>query len=420
MIFTERDKAFAANLFERVRAESAAAGGGVTRPSYSPVETRAAEVIAEAADSQALHSAYDDVGNLVVTVTTGKPKRATWIGSHLDSVPQGGNYDGLAGVVAAVLILSKAKETGLAHPLVGVGLRGEESAWFGTPHIGAKALLGKLDPGVLDGHRLDGLHRTFRQHIPTLREAMSSCVPSTEFLEKISRQEPLANPDEIIAWWELHIEQGPVLEKLEAPVGIVSGIDGSVRAPGAVMRGKAAHSGTTPHDDREDAVMRFVELMDALEQRRIGLVQSGIDVKITCGRVATRPDRHAITRVADEVTFSLDVRGKDLQAVRDVYAFASMYSLGALDLGNLVTTEPCALKGETYAATGKAANRLGVTAALMQSGAGHDVSVFHAAGVPSGLLFVRNSNGSHNPDEAMEMDDFMKGVEVLWETIAGS
>lgn len=416
-VFDEDDKKFAANLFARIRVESASPGGGVTRPSYSYVETRVAQLVAEAANGLELHTTYDDVANLVITTTPQRrraDKKATWLGSHLDSVPNGGNYDGLAGVVAAVLVLGKAKKLGIDKPLVGLGLRGEESAWFGMPHVGAKAMLGQLKFAELDRQRL---------FPPSLTLGASMMLVEAN-VSGLSHKKAVVDPDEIEAWWELHIEQGPVLECAGAAYGLVSSIAGSVRAPAAIMRGKAGHSGTTPHSMREDAVMRFADLMMALESRRAGIsseiLGSGLpnrELRFTCGRVSTNIERHSITSIADEVTFSLDVRGEDLSLVRDFYEFAASYAGDDLAWGDLVTTPPCPLDHGLLAESTRAAREVGGPFMTLPSGAGHDASVFQGVGIPSGMIFVRNANGSHNPNEAMAMADFMTALEVLWRSI---
>src|SRR5579871_1883214 len=140
-VFDSADRDLAAGLFESVRKLSAGRVG-VTRPSYSEIESAAMEVIGTVARQAGLATRFDAAANLVVEmpgIQGGKP--ACWLGSHLDSVPEGGNFDGLAGVVAGVLCAAKATRLGakLARPLAVLGLRGEESAWFGKPYLGSYA-----------------------------------------------------------------------------------------------------------------------------------------------------------------------------------------------------------------------------------------------------------------------------------------
>jgi beta-ureidopropionase / N-carbamoyl-L-amino-acid hydrolase len=439
-MFTSADRNLAETIFARVADATAAPGGGVCRPSYGHNETAAWSVVADAARGHDLHVRADAAGNLVILRDDRDreiPPGATWVGSHLDSVPCGGNYDGLAGVVAALLMLIKAREKSLSLPIVGLGLRGEESAWFGVPYLGSKAILGRITERDLDRHAYgvaarraagDGhvLYGNADEHV-TLRECMQEVGIDPQ---RLVVTPPLVQPQQIAEFWELHIEQGPVLAASGKPVGVVSGIRGSVRALDARVTGSAGHSGTTPHHMREDAVVRFVEVMTKLDDRRREIVAAGGDLVFTCGIVGTNPARHSVTTIADEVRFSLDVRSLvDDQAWLFMrYAESIGVKFGPVDqdplpgvipstLGNLVQTPSAACDPKMRERLFGACERLGVEHRLMPSGAGHDAAVFQQAGVPTGMIFVRNENGSHNPDEAMSMDDFMIGCEVLWRAI---
>src|SRR5687768_4818131 len=211
-------------MFEAVRKVSAARLG-VTRPSYSEVETRAMQVIASHATSLGLTTSYDAAANLVVALPAAIPdapqvKPAYWMGSHLDSVPEGGNYDGLAGVVAGVLCLAKARRLGVAlqRPLAVIGLRGEESAWFGKPYLGSYALFGKLT-----ARDLERKHRDSGRPLGEYLEEVGADV------NRIAAGEPLVEPRALGGWLELHIEQGPIMVARDAPVGVVTGIRGNLR-----------------------------------------------------------------------------------------------------------------------------------------------------------------------------------------------
>ena len=156
-VFDAADREYAAELFESVRKISAARLG-VTRPSYGEVETAALQLLAEEARKAGLLTRFDAAANLVIeTPDAPADKPPCWMGSHLDSVPEGGNYDGLAGVVAGLLCLVKAKRLGteLERPLAVIGLRGEESAWFGKPYLGSYALFGKLSARDLERRHRD-------------------------------------------------------------------------------------------------------------------------------------------------------------------------------------------------------------------------------------------------------------------------
>ena len=412
-VFTQADRDLAERLFERVANNTRSPiGSGVCRPSYGSNETLAWKYIAEQAKERGLLARPDTAGNLIVSIDSsvfehGRP--ATWIGSHLDSVPNGGNYDGLAGVVAAVLLVAKAKERKIELPLVGLGLRGEESAWFGTPYLGSKALLGKLDAR-------DFLRKR-RAELDVSCATLAECMRSVDAAPARVEEGPLVPLGQIRAFWELHIEQGPLLVARNKPVGVVTGIRGNVRASNARIRGKAGHSGTTPHNLRDDAVMSFVEAMTKLEARRRSLDEFGDDLVFTCGIVGTNPAKHAITTIADEVQLALDVRSLTDHHATQFMAYAEACGI---DLGEVVTTPSAKIAPEIWQRAAAACNRLGVDHEVMPSGAGHDAAVFQQAGIPAGMIFVRNGNGSHNPDEQMSTDDFLLGCEVLWETLVES
>ncbi len=403
--FGAADREFARYVFAHVATETADAGGGVTRASYSLGETSALEAVAVHAGALGLRPRVDGAGNLFVTRDGAWPDEAVVIGSHLDSVPNGGNYDGLAGVVAGLLVLDRARRDGRGESLVLLGLRGEESAWFGIPHVGAKALLGKLPSRDLQRRR---------RPAPGVDDAtLATCMVRCELGGSRS-------PPSIREFWELHIEQGPVLETAGVPLGVVTAIRGSARATDARVTGKAGHSGTTPHALREDAVIRFADLVHQLEVQRQRIVEQGQDLVFTIGCVSTDPARHGLTTIADLVRFTLDVRSADPGVAEDFCRHARRPNgcnpgwSPHLDLGDLVVTPGAVLSGDLVERAVRAAVGVGVDAPRMVSGAGHDAAVFAQAGIPTGMIFVRNQHGSHNPAESMDLDDFLLGVEALY------
>jgi N-carbamoyl-L-amino-acid hydrolase len=408
MIFTETDRDLAEGLFARIAAETTSSEGGVCRPSYGHEETVAWQIVADAAKNLDLHARTDAAANLVITRNSDPIEaRSTWVGSHLDSVPHGGNYDGLAGVVAALLLVAKARERNITLPIVGLGLRGEESAWFGTPYLGSKAILGMITQRDLDRRR----RATYSSApCPTL----GACMEQLGLMPTRLLEGPIVWPSAIGEFWELHIEQGPLLVSKAKAVGVVTGIRGNVRAPSARITGQAGHSGTTPHDLRDDAVVRFAEVMAKLEARRRTLAELGDDLVFTCGIVGTDPKKHSITTIADEVHLALDVRSLDDRLARDFLTYAE--SCG-VDLGEIVATPAATIAPSVWRRGARACEDLGVGHEVLPSGAGHDAAVFQRAGVTAGMIFVRNANGSHNPHEAMSTDDFLLGCEVLWRTI---
>ena len=416
-VFDRTDRQFAAELFEAVRKISAARVG-VTRPSYSEVETEAMGVLAEAARGAGLDTRRDAAANLVIEIAgapVGKP--AYWMGSHLDSVPEGGNFDGLAGVVAGLLCLAKAKRLGAAldRPLAVLGLRGEESAWFGKPYLGSYALFGKLSARDLE------------------RPQRDTGRPLGEYLEKagadvrsIAAGEPLVEAQAIGAWLELHIEQGPIMVARQAPVGVVTGIRGNLRHIAARCRGAAGHSGAVPRWLRRDAVFGLAELLMRLDDSWQALNARGVDLVVTSGIVGTDPREHSVSRIPGEVGFSLEIRSQSLETLEAFYQLVLVESAGTeksrgvkFEFGERILSEPGLIDREWAARLRRICGELQYPFIDIPSGAGHDAAVFANQGIPAGMIFIRNESGSHNPDEKMELDDFMMGAEVLYQALTG-
>lgn len=414
-VFDKADREYAAELFEAVRKVSAARVG-VTRPSFSEIETAAMNVVAEAARRAGLATRHDAAANLVIEMPgQAADKPAYWMGSHLDSVPEGGNYDGLAGVVAGLLCLAKAKRLGIAprRPVAVLGLRGEESAWFGKPYLGSYALFGKLSP-----HDLERKHRDTGRPLGEYMEKAGADV------QRIAAGEPLADAQAIAGWLELHIEQGPIMVAREAPVGIVTGIRGNLRHLAAVCRGAAGHSGAVPRWLRKDAVFALAELLMRLDENWQALNSRGVDLVVTSGVVGTDPRRHSISRIPGEVTFSLEIRSQSLETLEAFYQLVLVECAGIeksrgvkFEFGERILSEPGLIDREWATRLRRICGALQYPYIDIPSGAGHDAAIFANAGVPAGMIFIRNDNGSHNPDEKMALEDFMMGSEVLFQAV---
>jgi N-carbamoyl-L-amino-acid hydrolase len=343
----------------------------------------------------------------------GKP--GYWMGSHLDSVPEGGNFDGLAGVVAGLLCLVKAKRLGvpLTRPLAVLGLRGEESAWFGKPYLGSYALFGKLSPRDLE-----------RKHRDTGRPLGEYMEEAGADVRRIAAGEPLVDAQAIGGWLELHIEQGPIMVAREAPVGVVTGIRGNLRHLSARCIGAAGHSGAVPRWLRKDAVFALAELLMRLDDNWQALNSRGVDLVVTSGIVGTDPREHSISRIPGEVQFSLEIRSQSLETLEGFYQLVLVESAGIersrgvkFDWGERVLSEPGVIDREWAQRLRRVCGALGYPYIDIPSGAGHDAANFANAGVPSGMIFIRNDNGSHNPEEKMNLDDFVMGTEVLYQAV---
>jgi len=390
---------------------------GVTRASYGAGENACARHLEAFARAEGLEVTTDRAGNFIYSDPADtRQGPVIWTGSHLDSVPQGGNYDGLAGIVAGLLVLIAAKRQGvtLPAPLQVIGFRGEESAWFGKAYMGSGALWGKLTAADLALQR--------REDGVTLGDALAACGAD---LAAIARQDKLFNPADIRAYVELHIEQGPVMVAREIPVGVVSGIRGNVRHNKIECFGEAQHSGVVPRWLRKDAVFAVSDLIVRLDTHWRALLERGTDLVVTCGVVQTNPAEHSISRVPGYAHFSFEARSKSSDTLEAFYQLvqAEMASIERergvkFQLDRRLLSEPAVTDPQLCDLMAKACRERGIAHERIPSGAGHDAALFANGGVPSAMVFVRNQHGSHNPHEAMELSDFMLGTQVMADTIA--
>ena len=408
-------RTLAENLFDQFR-EMSFDGEGISRETYGPGETAAMEIIEKIAQDHGFETQWDAARNLIVRLVGRQPDlRVVATGSHLDSVPQGGNFDGAAGVIAGLMSLIAAKSKGPPpRTMELLVLRGEESAWYGGPcYFGSRAMFGLLTSSDLEcTHRVSG---------KPLSHHMATCGVD---LTPIKAAQRLIDPDRFHCWIEVHIEQGPVLIAREKPVGLVTGIRGNVRHRRIICHGEAAHSGAVPRWLRHDAVLAMAELLMRIDEHWRILLEWGEDLVVTSGIVGTNPDEHAVSRVPGEVSFALEYRSQDTKTLT---SFGSLISseckqIGEkrgveFELGEAVYTEPARMSEDLVALLEAQATQAGIACEIMPSGAGHDSAIFANAGIASAMVFVRNDKGSHNPHEAMEMSDFFAGAEVLSRTL---
>jgi N-carbamoyl-L-amino-acid hydrolase len=294
-----------------------------------------------------------------------------------------------------------------------LGLRGEESAWFGKPYLGSYALFGKLSPRDLE-----------RKHRDSGRPLGEYMEKAGADMRRIAAGDPLVDASSIAGWLELHIEQGPIMVAREAPVGVVTGIRGNLRHLSAVCRGAAGHSGAVPRWLRKDAVFALAELLMRLDENWQALNSRGVDLVVTSGIVGTDPRQHSISRIPGEVGFSLEIRSQSLETLEAFYQLVLVESAGIekargvkFDFGERVLSEPGLIDREWAARLRRICGALQYPYIDIPSGAGHDAATFANHGVPAGMIFIRNDNGSHNPDEKMALEDFMMGTEVLYQAV---
>ena len=409
---------FADRLFEAIR-EATADTVGVTRPAWSAEDERAARIVAEAARDLGLEVGRDLAGNLRCTLAgadRGAPEVLT--GSHLDSVPTGGHYDGLAGVLAGLVTLAAFRDVGAtpACDLTVAGLRGEESVWYGIAYVGSRLAVGSLPLEELDRRRRDDTGRTLAEHMAEVGVDVAGL-----------RAAPVApvSPQNTRAFLELHIEQGPVLVGEGLTVGIPTTIRGNVRFPYARCSGSYGHSGATPRGWRHDAALAVVELVRTLDEFWIEREADGVpDTVFTVGKLFTDSDHHAMTKVPGRCDFTLNFGGTTKAFLDDCRDRARMLA-GRIarerrvefELGECVGSDPTPLDPRLRGRLAKSCESLGLPVREFAT-VGHDASIFARAGIPSAMVLVRNAHGSHNPDEAMDLADFGEGTKVLADAMA--
>ncbi|WP_208514117.1 hydantoinase/carbamoylase family amidase [Variovorax paradoxus] len=401
----------AEKLFSDVR-ELTFDGVGVTRQSYGRGESDTADYLRAFAASEGLEVRADRAANLVFGLPqTAAASAVTWCGSHIDSVPQGGNFDGYAGVVAGLLCLvaQKAGGTPYARPLEVVAFRGEESAWFGKAYMGSGALFGKVSESDL----------ALKQR--TTGESMEACMRRCGAdVEAIRAQQTLLDKARIKAYLELHIEQGPVMVARQLSLAVVSGIRGNVRHNRVVCHGDAQHSGVVPRWLRHDAMFAVADLIMRIDEHWRVLLERGTDLVVTTGIVSTDPAEHSISRIPGQVSFSLEARSKSTDTLEAFYQLVRA-ECGSIErergvrfeFDRRLLSDPATMDEKLCGVLSEACAAQQAAFELIPSGAGHDASLFANAGIPSGMLFVRNQNGSHNPHEAMDIEDFMLGVGAM-------
>ncbi|EHP43687.1 allantoate amidohydrolase [Cupriavidus basilensis OR16] len=416
MTIAEPDLALATALFDRLR-EQSFDGVGVTRDSYGAGEQRAHQLVADAARALELEVATDAALNLYLTLSgTDRGAAAVMTGSHLDSVPRGGNFDGAAGVVAGLAVLAGWRKAGFLprRDVTVAAIRAEESAWFPVSYAGSKAAFGLLEPQALDSVRAD----TGRSLADHLREAGGRPDDVRAGLAHL-------RADRIDCFIELHIEQGPVLLEAGDVVGIVTGICGSQRYRHARVQGAYAHSGATPRSHRQDAVVATAALIHSLQQDWIALEAQGHELTLTFGRCMTDPDQADFSKVAGLVEFSIDMRSRSRATLdlMDARVHAAAAGIGAqhhvqVDLGAASSSAAAQMDPSLQRALLCSASQGGIRARAMPSGAGHDAALFAAQGIPAAMIFVRNTHGSHNPNESMDLADFAIATRLLADTLA--
>jgi beta-ureidopropionase / N-carbamoyl-L-amino-acid hydrolase len=296
-----------------------------------------------------------------------------------------------------------------------MGIRAEESVWFQVSYIGSRGSLGALPDGALDVRRVD----TGR----TLAEHMTDCGGDPAALRDGKRH---FTPSDILAYMELHIEQAPSLVQAGRSVAICTGIPGNFRFPNAMIEGSHDHVGL-PRRFRRDAAMAGAEFAMALDALWASYDEKGIPMACTLGRFHTDHSAHGLTIVPGTFHFSLDVRAYDPKVLLELEATV-MQIIAGIEQRRGVRFHPGVRTGAAVGMADEPIRMALESAAECQrvpflrigSPASHDGAAFAEAGVPIGMIFVRNENGSHNPHESMNLADFLDGTRVLTHWLASA
>jgi allantoate deiminase len=385
-------------------------GPGVTRLCYTPLERQAHRMFTEHMRSLGLSVHTDAAGNTIAErpgTVPGLPALGT--GSHLDSVPQGGAFDGIAGVVAGMEVARHLVENEVQHrhPLRFVVFAAEEGARFGQACTGSRIVAGlTTSADICRFTDKDGVK---------LAEAMRGVGIDPDHVS-----DARWSTRDWAGFVELHIEQGSVLESLGLPIGVVDQISGSTRLR-IDLHGRASHSGGTPMHLRSDALVAAAGIVLAAEQLAGDDCHRG--TRITVGRLDVRPG--SITTIPGECSLHIDVR--DIDSVRQrataeellarARAIASARSIG-IDVSLLADASPVVLSRTVRAAIVDAAGAHGLPYRIMPSGASHDSQMINAV-CPVGMIFVPSLNHgvSHTPDELTTPTDLATGIDVLLDAL---
>ena len=401
-------------LFRRLRADGLDEPG-VSRDPYGAGEQRAHATVTRHAQAMGLEIGGDAAANLYMTMP-GRDRSAPVlvIGSHLDSVPHGGNYDGAAGVLAGLAAVKALRALGLTPrcDIVVMGIRAEESVWFQVSYIGSRGSLGTLPDGALDVRRVD-TGRTLADHI-------AECGGDPAALRERKRH---FDPAKVAAYLELHIEQAPSLIEAGKSVAICTGIPGNFRYPDARIEGSHDHVGL-PRRFRRDAAIAGAAFAMALDELWADYDARGIPRACTLGRFHTDPAAHGLTIVPGAFHFSLDVRAYDPAVLAELEAkvgaiIARIEQQRGVQFHLGPTARAAVGPVDARITSGLEASAQAQTIPVLHIGspASHDGAALAAAGVPIGMVFVRNANGSHNPHEAMTIDDFLDGATVMTQSV---
>ena len=385
-------------------AQLTAPGEGINRLAFTDADWAGRQYIIDRMTDAGLFVEIDDFGNVIGYKLGKKPDLpVVMVGSHTDSVPNGGNYDGVVGVLSAIEVIRGMTDDGYEHDhtIAVVSFMCEESGRFGNATLGSKAMRGELT--------LQDLHRLVDKQGISLYEALKCRNLNPDGIETMAYKRPVKS------FTEIHIEQGKVLEHEQKTIGIVTGIAAPERFY-VTIRGNADHSGATPMNLRHDALCGASKIILGIEE--IASMQEEPPVVGTVGVVEVMPG--AMNVIPGAVKLGVDIRSISKVARNSVVTLVKEFiDITAEKRGLSYTIEtiaqdhPVEMHPAMIREIEEAVKSVGIEYMTMPSGAGHD-AMHWAEAVPTGMIFIPCRDGiSHNPAEFAEMDDIVTGAEVL-------
>ena len=376
--------------------------GGVTRLTLSDEDIAARDFIIDFCQSKDLITRVDDLGNIYATLKGTDGSKAILSGSHCDSVINGGNYDGILGVISAMETIDTllANHVQLAHDFTLVVWTNEEGVRFPPAMMSSGIITGEFTK--------ETMFKVEDREGITFGEALAESSFQGGFENRLV-------PNDAKAYLELHIEQGPILEANQNDIGIVEGVVGMVNYD-FIVRGQADHAGTTPMRYRQDALVTAAKLLLQLHEAFSGLAD---DLVFTFGEISAHPNLHTV--IPDYVKFSLDARHKDAEVIQQVVDIINhlpqtinQCQIEAIEnwARNTVYFNPSLVN-----AVSDVTKDLNYSNQRLYSGAGHDAQYISKI-VPTTMIFVPSKDGhSHCEIEYTSLEQCAKGIDVLLNTV---
>ncbi|MCA1058871.1 M20 family metallo-hydrolase [Rossellomorea aquimaris] len=380
---------------------------GVCRLAHSKEDRQGVDMVKKWMLDAGLTARIDGFGNLIGRLEgRDKEKPILMLGSHIDSQPYGGRFDGTVGALGAIEVVHSMQDNGIVpeRTIEVICFSDEEGSRFNKGIFGVRALAGMLEEGELERRDKNGVTR---------REALKEFGVDTDVTES-----PVYKKGDIAAFLELHIEQGPVLEGKDRPVGIVSGISGPIWLT-VTLEGFAGHAGSVPMSMRQDALIGASQIIRKFDEL---VKEEGTDTTVgTVGSMQVFPNSRNI--IAEKVEFTIDLRDVDLQArteleqklYRVIEETSSAHQL-KYEIKEDTRSEPRYCADWIKEIMGEEDDKLGFDSPTLMSGPFHDALIMSYIS-DYGMIFVRCEKGiSHNPLEYAEMEDIEKGVQLLYAT----